>query len=140
MGRCFAGPGESLSRFRRAIAARGHQRIAIGDLQLQPPTLRHRPFRARRIRHLDRLAQMRDSLLERRATQGEIACLAPIFDRRFNEAGLREVVGEQFRLGIDDGREFFAQGLGDATVQDLPAAPQEALVGSVLNQRVLERV
>jgi hypothetical protein len=32
------------------------------------------------------------------------------------------VVSEQFRLGIDNGREFFAQSLGDAQVQDLPAA------------------
>jgi hypothetical protein len=54
--------------------------------------------------------------------QSEVARLAPIFDHGLGEARLREVVSEQFRLGIDNGREFFAQSLGDAQVQDLPAA------------------
>ena len=83
---------------------------------------------------------MRDRLLERRAAQREVARLAPIFDRRFGQTRLREVMGEQFRLGLDNVGEFFAQGLGVLLVQDLPAALQQAFVRSILHERVLERV
>jgi len=83
---------------------------------------------------------MRDRFFEGRAAKREIAGLAPIFDRGLREASLGEMMGDQLRLGLDDIREFFAQGFGDAAVQDLPPALQEALVSRVLHQRVLEDV
>jgi hypothetical protein len=42
---------------------------------------------------------MGDRLLEGRAAQGLIAGLAPPFDREIVEAGLREVVRDDFRFG-----------------------------------------
>ena len=50
------------------------------------------------------------------------------------------MMGEEFRLGLHDIGELFAQDFGDALMQDLPAALQEALIGRVLYQRVLEAV
>ena len=83
---------------------------------------------------------MRDRLLKGRAAKREIARLAPVFNRGLGEARLGEVMGDQFRFSLDDTREFFAQGFGDAPMQDLPPAPQQAFVGRVLHERVLEAV
>ena len=51
-----------------------------------------------------------------------------------------EVVGDKLRLGVGDDGEFFAQGFGDAPMQDLPPAPQQAFVSRVLDERVFEAV
>ena len=51
------------------------------------------------------------------------------------ETGLGEVMSDRFGLGVR-----LAQRVGGATVQRLPAALEQALVGGVLDQRVLEAV
>ena len=83
---------------------------------------------------------MRDRLLKRRAAQGLIARLAPIFDRRVGEARLSEVMRERFRLRLRALGELIAQGFRRAPVQRLAAALEQILVGRVLDQRVLEAV
>ena len=79
---------------------------------------------------------MGDRLLERRAAQGLVARLAPPFDREIVEAGLGEMMGD--RLGF--GRRAVAQDFGSPRVQRLAAALEQAVVGRVLDQRVLEAV
>src|SRR5271166_4203062 len=109
------------------MTVRGNSRVSVRNLQPQqlPTRLRLLSGSRQRLRHLDRLAKMRDRLLERRAMKREIARLAPIFDRGLGEARLREVMSDQFRFSLDDTSEFFAQGFGDALMQDLPPAPQQ---------------
>ena len=85
--------------------------------------------------HRDRLAEMGDRLLVGRAAQRVFARLAPPLDREIVEPGLGKVTGD--RLG------FFVsldERLRRAPVQRLAAAFQEAVVGRVLNQRMLEAV
>ena len=50
------------------------------------------------------------------------------------------MVGQQLRLRLDDIRELALQQLGHLLMVLLAVAPQERLVGRVLDQRVLERV
>ena len=54
---------------------------------------------SRLVRHGDRLAEMGDRLLERRAAQRLVARLAPPFDGEVVEAGLGEMMGDRFGLG-----------------------------------------
>ena len=91
---------------------------------------------ARLVGEFDRLAEMRDRLGEGGAAQGLVAGLAPPFDRKFALARLREMMRE--RLGLRRGRG--QQHLGGAPVQRLAAALQEAVVGGVLDQSVLEAI
>ena len=79
---------------------------------------------------------MGDRLLEGRAAQRLVARLAPPFDREIVEAGLSEMMGD--RLGL--GRRAVAQDFGGAAVQRLAAALEQAVVGRILDQRVLEAV
>ena len=141
--RQLAGLGERFRRFRRAEAARGEERVAVGDVQLRHLLARSggaacRPLRrrARPVRHGDRLAEMGDRLLEGGAAQGLVAGLAPPFDREIVEAGLREMMGDRFGFG----RCAFAQDFGCAAMQRLAAALEQAVVGRVLDQRVLEAI
>ena len=115
----------------------------MGDVQLRQSLVRSgraacRPprRRARLVRHLDRLAEMGDRLLEGRAAQRLVARLAPPFDGEIVETGLGEMMGD--RLGL--GARAFAQSLGRAAMQRLAAALEQAVVGRVLDQRVLEAI
>ena len=83
---------------------------------------------------------MRDRLGERRAAQRLIAGLAPLFDRRFGQAGFGEMMRQHFRLRRRALRELISQRLGGATMQRLTAALQQILVSRVLDQRVLEAI
>ena len=78
-------------------------------------------------------------LLERRAAQRLIACLAPPFDGEIVEPSLREMMGNDFWL---DGRavRIVAQEFGRATVQRPPAALEQTVVGCVLDQCMLEAI
>ncbi len=78
---------------------------------------------------------MGDRLLEGRAAQGLVAGLAPPFDGEIIEPGLREVMRDRFWFGVR-----VAQRLGRAAVERLAAALEQAVVGGVLDQRVLEAV
>src|SRR5580693_1222071 len=82
---------------------------------------------------------MRDRLLEGGAAQRLVARLAPPFDREFVEAGLSEMMGDDLRLGR---RRLWLpdQDFRRTAVQRLAAALEQALVGRVLDQRVLEAV
>ena len=82
---------------------------------------------------------MGDRLLEGRAAQGLVARLAPPFDREIVEAGLGEMMGDDFRLGRG-ALGLIAQDFGGAAVQRLAAALEQAVVGRVLDQRVLEAI
>ena len=82
---------------------------------------------------------MGDRLLERGAAQRLVAGLSPPFDREFVEAGLRKMVGDDFWLGRR-ALGGIAQEFGGAAVQSLAAALEQAVVGRVLNQRVLEAI
>ena len=78
---------------------------------------------------------MGDRLLEGRAAQRLVARLAPPFDRQIVEPGLGEMMRDRFGLGVR-----LAQRLGRAPMQRLPAALEQAVVGRVLDQRVLEAI
>ena len=64
---------------------------------------------------------------------------APPFDGRFDLPRLREVVRQQFGLGGSCGR-VIEQCFGDAAVQNLAPAPQQILVGRVLDEGVFEAI
>ena len=78
---------------------------------------------------------MGDRLLEGRAAQGLISGLAPPLDGEIVEAGLSEVMGDSLALG----RRAVAQDFGGLRMERLTAALEQAVVGGVLDQRVLER-
>ena len=94
---------------------------------------------SRPVRHRDRLAEIRNRLLEGRASQGLVAGLAPPFDFEVVETGLGEMMRDKLRLGRR-ALGLVAQDFSGAAVQRLAAAPEQALVGCVLDQRVLEAI
>ena len=65
------------------------------------------------------------------SAQSLIARLAPPFDGLVVEAGCGEMMGDLFGLGVR-----FAQRLGCATMQRLPAALEQTVVSCILDQRV----
>ena len=133
-------PDEGLGRFGAPVTSRVKQRIAIRYLQLLAPGQSARRLPAPRfVRHRDRSAQMGDRLLEGRAAKGRIACLAPPFDREIVETGFSEMMGNRFWLG-GGALRLLDQDFRRAAVQGLAAALEQALVGCVLDQRVLEPV
>src|SRR5580704_13319499 len=78
---------------------------------------------------------MGDRLLEGRAAQSLVARLAPPFDCKIVESSLGEMVRDRLRLGLG-----FDQRFSRAAVQRLAAALEQAVVGRVLDQRVLEAI
>ena len=110
--------------------------VSAADWPRRSPRLSRGRAAARLVREFDRLAEMRDRLGEGGAAQSLVAGLAPPFDREVGLAGLREMMRE--RLGLRRGRG--QQHLGGAPVQRLAAALQQAVVGGVLDQRVLEAI
>ena len=133
--RHLAGPCKGFGRFARPVAARGDQRVAVSDVQRAPLAR----FTHRLVGHGDRLAEMGDRLLEGRAAKGLIARPAPPFDGLVVETRFREMMGDDFRLGRGAVR-LIAQEFGCAAVQRLSAALEQAVVGRVLDQRVLEAI
>ena len=138
----FAGALVGGAHFVGGKALQPHRCMTIVGVQLQKsarntcvsgPLLRSCSLRF--VGHRDRLAEMGDRLLVGRAAQRVFARLAPPVDRQIVEPGLPAVMRHRLRLphGLD-------QRLRRASVQRLPAALQEAVVGRVLNQRVLEAI
>ncbi len=82
---------------------------------------------------------MGDRFLERRAAQRLISRLDPPFNRKIIKAGLCEMSGDHLRFGRRALRAV-AQEFGGAPVERSAAALQEAVVGGVLDQHVLESV
>ena len=113
---------------------------AASDAQLlQLAQTRPPPFPRCLVRHGDCLAEMADGLLEGGAAQGLVAALAPPFDGEIVEAGLREMMGDDFWRGCG-ALGLIAQDFRGAAVQRLAAAFQQAVVRRVLDQRVLEAI
>src|SRR5271166_4623082 len=78
---------------------------------------------------------MGDRLLEGGSPQRLVPRFAPPFDRQIVEAGLGEMMADRFGLGVR-----VAQRLGGAAVKRLASALEQALVGCILDQRVLETI
>ena len=78
---------------------------------------------------------MGDRFLKGRAAERLVAGLAPPFDGEIVETGLGEMMGDRFGLGVR-----VDQRVSGAAVKRLAAALEQALVGRVLDQRVLEAV
>ena len=147
----FGARRESARSFERGLGLvcrptlRPHDRLSIVGLQLHPLARLRLGNRGRRgaprrlVRHGDRLAEMGDRLLEGGAAQRLVARLAPPFDGEIVEAGLGEMMGDDFRLGRG-ALGLVAQDFRGAAVQRLAAALEQALVGRVLDQRVLEAI
>ena len=130
------GAHEGCDGFWPAMTVRGNHRVGIGDVQLQLPAgLIGLAVACERFRHLYRLPEMRNRLLERRTAQSVLSRVAPPFDCQIFDAGRSEMTSDRlrFRLSRDERR-------GRASVQRLTTASQEAVVGRVLNQRMLEAV
>ena len=135
------------------MTSRRYKRVAIGGVQLRQPLTYsshaawHTPRRLapfvrhgdRLVGHLDRFAEMGDRLLEGRAVQGLVARLAPPFDGEIVEPSLCEMMRDRFWLGRRAFR-VVAQKLSGPPVQRLPTALEKAVIGGVLDQRVLEPV
>ena len=82
---------------------------------------------------------MGDRLLEGGAAKGLVARLAPPFDGEIVEAGLGEMMGDRPQAQPRRARAV-AQDFGGAAMQRLAAALEQAVVGRVLDQRVLEAI
>ena len=108
------------------------------DLQLDLPATHRRS--AGQCPNLHKSAgELGHRFYQRRAAQGLVARLAPPFDCKIVEAGLGEMMRDGFWLRRRALRNV-AQDFGGAAVQHLATAPEQALVGGVLDQRVLEAV
>ena len=144
-GSRFAGSSEGLHCFPRPMTSCRYERVAIGGVQLRQPLtygshaawLTPRRL-ARLIRHLDRLAEMGNRLLERRTAQRLIARLPPPPDSEIVEPSLREVMRDDFRFSHRS-LWIVAQEFG-GEVERLAAALEQTVRGGVLDQRVLEAI
>ena len=145
-GSDVAGPFEGGAGFGSQHAPVLEQRRRHVQLQLRPPVARcscaRRPLRGRAsslIRYLDCSTEMGDRLPEGRAAKGLIARLTPPFDRKVVEASLGEMMRDDFRLRCGALRPS-DQDFGGAAMQRLAAALEQAVVGRILDQRVLEAI
>ena len=75
-----------------------------------------------------------------RARDRPLAGAMPVCDCLLAEAGLREVMGEQLRLRLGNVGKAGFQLRGDVRMKLLPAAAQQAGIGRIAHQRVLEQV
>jgi hypothetical protein len=135
----LAGAGVGTSDLRGALPFGRHQRRAERDLEsefLLCPLGRIGQAR----QHLQPLAEMRDRLHVSRAFHRALAGALPVADRLLLQIRPGIVPGQQLRLGFGEFREVRLQHLGDAGVQLAPSAAQQALIGRVPHQRVLEGI
>src|SRR6516162_5731396 len=91
------------------------------------------------LRHRDSLAEMRDRFLVGRTMQRLIARPSPPFNRKFVEPSFGEVTRENF------GRRarvvlLIQEDFAGAAVERPAAALRQAVVGRVLDQRVLKAI
>ena len=83
---------------------------------------------------------MSDGFHVGRASSGQLAGAAPIRDRAFAKAAIREVSGQHFGLGIADLGELSLERFSDMRMQLLTLRLEKRLVRGVLHQRMLEGV
>ena len=84
--------------------------------------------------------EMRHRLLVGRPAQFPLAGAKAIAAGRSRKAGFGEMKGQQFRLVRRQLREAIFERAGDALVQVATAAQQQAVVGRVAHQRMLEGI
>ena len=106
--------------------------MTVRGLQPQPEESLGRTI-GQSLGQADRLFEMRDRLVVGGSLQRPITRLDPPFDGSFAEPRLREMMGDDFRLGLGRCLEPIAQGLGNAPMQHLAPALEQVLVGRVLH-------
>src|SRR6516225_4272704 len=83
---------------------------------------------------------MRDCFHISGACGRQPASLQPVSDRLLLKPRFAEMAGDQLRLCFDDLGKSQLDGAGYASVQVLPALPEQAFISCVSYQRVLEHV
>ena len=124
---------------RRRPAVHAHQRgTELGqDRELGAVAFRRSPAAAEQRQGA---AEVLDRLAVGRAAHRLLAGLAPVGDRLLGQAGAGAVVRQQLGLASAScGNAALDRG-DEPAVQDLPAAAEQALVGGVPDERVLEAV
>ena len=81
---------------------------------------------------------MRDRFYIGRAAYGLIACAHAVIASEREQPGFAEMIGQQFRFARSDVAKTLFQSLGDAPVPFATAHQQQAFIGGVTHQRVLE--
>jgi hypothetical protein len=84
--------------------------------------------------------QVPDRFLDRRSPHCVLGGPLPKGDRRCRQPGLAIVVRDELRAALDGVNEALLQQFRDLAVIMLAGAPQQRLVGGILDQRVLEDV
>ena len=115
------------------------ERPAQRELQVELAPLTLGPV-GQALQHLQPLGQVRDRLGHRRARERLLPGLLPVVDRPLGEPRLGAVPGEQLGLRVHRLGEALLQRPDDAGMQLLPLRLEQALVGGVPHQRVLEGV
>ena len=90
--------------------------------------------------HLKSPQAVRDRLLMSLPARGMIRGTLPVGDRPFRQARLAQVVGDEFGLAGNHIGVASFENLCDPRMQVLPAALEQAPIGGVAHQRVLEGV
>ena len=93
-----------------------------------------------RVREVERFLEAGPRLGRRVARGRRLARAHRVRERLGRQAGLAKVVGEQLRLARDRLGKPRLEGLADPLVELQALAAQQAVVGGVLDQRVLELV
>src|SRR5260370_1025093 len=83
---------------------------------------------------------MADRFEMRQALRSMPTGLQPLSHRALGVASGSQVMGQEFRLALDQIGEMLLQQRRDAGVQFLPSGAQQRAVSSVLHQRMLEQV
>ena len=73
------------------------------------------------------------------ASGSAVASALEVRARRIGHTGLTIVVGDHFGLRLDRRRKAFGQHVGNAAMELLALATQQASVGHVTHQRVFEQ-
>ena len=108
-------------------------------MQRELPLVARGAFR-QGVEHVNAAAEMRGGFDIGRARDRPLAGAMPVCDCLLAEAGLREVMGEQLRLRLGTVGKAGFQLRGDVRMKLLPAAAQQAGIGDIAHQRVLEQV
>src|SRR5262249_42851458 len=95
---------------------------------------------AQALRQPDRFAKMLTRLDIGRAVKCALADASPGSYGCLILARRSQMISEQLRLRLGDLLELVAQGPCHRTVQLVPPASQQALIGGILHQRMLESV
>ena len=133
----FARPLEHMLASRRRIALDRHDGRPHGGEEL--------PFPAQLLRHglqrrhpFEPLFEMGDGFPVCRARIRTHPGLDPIAQRLTDSPGMRQMVGHEFGLILLHRRQHAADGCRDRAVELLAAPFQQALIGGIPQQRMLE--